>query len=180
MKNLHTLIIHAPSHPKIWEFEHPIPTLRTVFVHHNAESPSLFVWVMHQQSITSLRMKFDQKWLQLPILKRDSKFGPPLSLPNLRSLTCNPQGVLDLFPGGRVSELIIEDLFGTVGTTVLNSYLAIVIESCSVKSGIKLQRLTMHGTGVAVVHLVERLENLLHNLLFLRMFVVDYNPENVS
>jgi len=30
MKNLHTIIVHAPSHPRIWEFKHPIPTLRTV------------------------------------------------------------------------------------------------------------------------------------------------------
>lgn len=67
MKNLHTLIIHPPSHPRIWEFEHPIPTLRNVFVHRLAESPSLFAWILRQQSIMSLRMNFDHKNVrQLP------------------------------------------------------------------------------------------------------------------
>ena len=179
MKNLHTLIIHAPSHPRIWEFEHPITTLRTVFVHRNAESPSLFVWIMSQQSITYLRMAFGQKWFQLPIVKRDSGVTLVPPLPNLRSLTCNPQGVVDLFPCACVSELIIEDLFEEHETVVLE-YLATVIACSSAEAEVKLQRLTVYGAKVVTISLLERLERLLPTLLFLRIFVVDCDPERVS
>ena len=172
MKNLHTLIIHAPSHPGIWEFNHPIPSLRTVFVHRNAESPSLFVWIMTQQSITYLRMNFDKKWLPLPINKCDSSLSPLPSLPNLRYLACNSQGVFHFFPGGRVSELIIEDLFAEQDRTV-DYHLATVIASSSAKSGIQLQRLTLYGAKGAINHLFERLDHLFPNLLFLRIFAVD-------
>ena len=170
LKNLHTLIIYPPSHPRIWEFEHPIPTLRTVFVHRNAESPSLFAWILRQQSITFLRMSFPHKWLQIPPTTRHhSTITPPPSLPNLRSLICNPQGVLDRLPGGCVSELIIEELFETHDTTVME-YLAMAIAS-SVESGTKLQRLTVYGVRGAIIHLLERLGHLLPNLPFLRIFV---------
>jgi hypothetical protein len=179
MKSLHTLIIYAPSYPRIWEFEHPIPTLRSIFVHRNAESPSLFVWIMRQKSITSLRMNFDQKWLQLSILKRDYSTTPPTSLPNLHSLTCNPQGVLDLFPGGRVSELTIEDLFEQHNMLVID-YLVTVIASTSAKLGIKLQRITLYGETVAITRLLGRLDHLLPNLLFLRIFAVDHPLQRVS
>lgn len=168
MKNLHTLIIHAPSHPKLWEFEHPIPTLRTIFVHHNAESPSLFAWIMTQQSVTYLRMN-DIFPAPLPIAKW-------YSLPNLRYLTCKPLGVLHLFPGGRVSELIIEDLFDM---SVVD-HLATVISSSSAKSGIQLQRLTVYGTKVAINRLLDRLGHFLTLLLFLRIFMVDKPRESVS
>ena len=168
MKNLHTLIIHAPSHPKLWEFEHPIPTLRTIFVHLNAESPSLFAWIMTQQSITSLRIN-DIFPVPVPIDKW-------YSLPNLRDLTCKPPGVLYLFPDGRVSELIIDDLFDI---SVVDR-LATVIPSSSAKSGIHLRRLTAYGTKVAINRLLDRLGHLLTHLLFLRIFMVDKPRESVS
>jgi len=171
MKNLHTLIIHAPSHPKLWEFEYPIPTLRTIFVHRNAESPSLFAWIMTQQSITYLRMN------------GISPVPPPIakwySLPNLRYLICNPLGVFHLFPGGRVSELIIESLIETWDMPVVD-HLAAVIASSSAKSGIQLQRLTVYGEKVAINQLLDRLGHLLTHLLFLRIFIVDMPRESVS
>ena len=171
MKNLHTLIIHAPSHPKIWEFEHPIPTLRTIFVHRNAESPSLLVWVMTQQSITYLRMNYD-----FPLPFRISKGS---SLPNLRYLTCSPLGALHLFPGGHVSELNLEDLSEKRDMSVID-HLATVIASSSAKSGIQLQRLTVYGAKVAINHLLDRLGHLLPDLLFLRTFSVNMRREIVS
>jgi hypothetical protein len=174
MKNLHTLIIHAPSHPRIWEFEHPIPSLRTVFVHHNAESPSLFVWIMKQRSITYLRMIFDKKWRESPPIV---KWGPtPPSPPDLCYLTCNPQGVLYLFPGGRVSDLTITDLFDT---SVVD-HLAAVVASSSANSGIQLQRLTMYGVKAAINRLLERLDHMLPDLLGLRIFSVYKYNESVS
>jgi len=166
MKNIHTLIIHAPSHPRIWEFEHPIPTLRTLFVHHNAESPSLFGWVMTQRSITYLRMIFDKKWLEYPF-PRGFSLTPPPPLPDLRSLTCNSQGASYLFPGGRVSELIITDFFDA---SVVDHLATVLASSSSAKSGIQLQRLTMYGANIAINKLLERLDHLLPDLLFLRIF----------
>jgi hypothetical protein len=179
MKNLHTLIIHAPSHPRIWEFEHPIPTLRTVFVHRNAESPSLFAWIMTQQSLTHLRLYFDKKWLLPPIAKGNSSLTPPPSLPNLRHLTCNPQGAFHLLPGGRVSELIIEDLYEEQNITIVD-HLATVIASSSAKSAIQLQRLTVYGPKVAINHLLKRWDHSLPRLLFLRIFLYVRSRENVS
>lgn len=171
LKNLNTLIIHAPSHPKIWEFEHPIPTLQTIFVHRNAESPSLFVWIMTQRSITYLRMKHEFP-LPFPISKK-------YSLPNLRCLTCSPLGVLHLFPGGRVSELNIEDLSEKQDMSVVD-HLATVIASSSAKSGIQLQRLTVYGEKIAINHLLDRLGHLFPDLLSLRIFSVDMPREIVS
>ena len=179
MNKLHTLIIHAPSHPRIWDFEHPIPTLQTVFVHHSAESPSLFKWIMMQKSITYLRMNVDKYPLLPAIAKRDSSLTPPLSLPNLRYLTCNPGGVFYLFPGGRVSELVIVNLFEKLDISVVD-HLATVIAPSSAKSGIQLRRLSIYGAKVAINHLLERLDDLLPNLLFFRIFAVDKFKESVS
>ena len=119
-------------------------------------------------------MNFDPKWLQLPNAKMGSSITPPY-LPNLLTLTCNPQGALGLLQGGRVSELIIEELFDKHD---MIAYWATAIAS-SAESGIKLQRLTVSGVKVAIIRLLERLDHLLPKLLFLRVFAVDYNAARV-
>lgn len=78
-----------------------------------------------------------------------------------------------------MSELVIVNLSEKLDISVVD-HLATVIAPSSVESGIQLQRLSICGAKVAINHLLERLDDLLPNLLFLRIFTVDKFKESVS
>jgi len=156
MTHLRILAVHSYQHVDIWANQVIIPSLRAIFVHPAATSPTLWQWVMRQHSLTTLRSCwYDPPWsLRLPSsppIRRPSVF------PDLHTLITNPVGATEILHKSSVSDLIVH---GLTAPSNFNVYpVRVLHEIVRSNKHTPLRRITLSGTLGGICYILPLLHS---------------------